>query len=72
MSTTVLNVTEIARNFSEYISRVAYRRERFVLRKGRRVMAELRPVREGRKLGELGALMAALPRLGARADAGDA
>ncbi len=59
-----LTVTEMARNFSEYINRVAYRGERFLLTRGNRVVAEIRPVPEVRKLSELPGLLDALPRLG--------
>lgn len=59
-----LKVTEAARNFAEYINRVAYRGERFVLMRGGKGVAELRPLVAGRRLGELPDLIAALPRLG--------
>ena len=59
----VLTVTEVIRNFSDYISRVAYQRESFVLCKGKRPMAELRPVPAGKQLGDLAALLAGLPHL---------
>ena len=55
MNTNVLTVTEAVRNFSEYVSRVAYRHETFVLRKGKKSVAELRdrgsraPCRETRR-----------------------
>lgn len=58
------SVTDVARNFAEYVNRVAFRGERFILMRGKRAVAELRPVPAGRKLGELPALLAALPRLG--------
>lgn len=58
-----LSVTEMARNFAKYINRVAYRGERFVLTRGRRAVAELGPVPEGKRLGELADLLAGLPRL---------
>jgi antitoxin (DNA-binding transcriptional repressor) of toxin-antitoxin stability system len=63
MQTTSLSVTEIVRNFSEYVNRATYRGERFVLTKGRKAVAELRPLPAGRTLGELGALLESLPRL---------
>ena len=59
-----LTVTDMARNFSDYINRVAYRGERFLLTRGNRVVAEIRPVPESRPLRELPELLAALPRLG--------
>jgi len=58
-----LTVTEVIRNFSDYISRVAYQRESFILCKGKRPMAELRPLPIGKSLGELPALMAGWPHL---------
>jgi hypothetical protein len=63
MTTTVLTVTEIARHFSDYVNRVVYRREAFVLRRGRKAVAELRPVPAGRRLGDLPKILASLPRL---------
>lgn len=57
------SVTEVARNFAEYINRVAYRGERFVLVRGGRPVAELRPVPTGRRLSELPELLASLPAL---------
>jgi antitoxin (DNA-binding transcriptional repressor) of toxin-antitoxin stability system len=57
------SVTEVARNFAEYVNRVAFRGERFVLMRGRRAVAELRPVPMGMRLGDLPALLASLPRL---------
>ncbi len=58
-----LTVTEMARSFAEYINRVAYRGESFVLTKGNKPIAEIRPLPTGRKLSELPAMMASLPRL---------
>jgi hypothetical protein len=58
-----LSVTELVRNFSDYINRTAYRNERFILTKGRKAVAELRPVPSGRTLGELPALLESLPSL---------
>lgn len=57
------SVTDVARNFAEYVNRVAYRGERFVLMKGRKPVAELRPVPGGRTLGDLAELLASLPQL---------
>ena len=57
------SVTEVARNFSEYINRVAYRGERFVLMKGRKPVAELRPVASRRTIGDLLDLLSSLPHL---------
>jgi antitoxin (DNA-binding transcriptional repressor) of toxin-antitoxin stability system len=62
---TTLTVTELARNFADYLNRVVYRRESFVLVRGNKAVAELRPLPAGRRLGELPGLLASLPRLGA-------
>lgn len=56
-------VTEVARNFAEYINRVAYRGERFVLMRGKRPVAELRPVSSGKRLRELPEILSSLPHL---------
>ncbi len=56
-------VAEVARHFSEYINRVVFRRERFVLFRGNRPVAELRPVHPGLLLAELPVLFEALPHL---------
>lgn len=58
-----LSVTEIARDFAEYINRVAYRGECFVLVRGNVPIAELRPLSTGKRLAELPALLASLPHL---------
>ena len=58
-----LPVTEVARHFAEYVNRVADRGESFVLLRGDKPIAELRPVSTGKKLAELPALCAALPPL---------
>ncbi len=63
MTPQVLTVTEAVRHFSDYISRVAYRHETFVLRKGRKAVAELRPLPTGRRLGDLPALLRSVPHL---------
>lgn len=61
--TETLSVTEVVRNFADYVNRVAYRRESFVLLRGSKPVAELRPVPAGQRLGDLPALVSALPRL---------
>lgn len=57
MRTVALSVTDVARNFSEYINRVAYKGDCFVLLKSGREVAELKPVPKGRRLSELAALL---------------
>ena len=63
MSTKVLTVTEAVRHFSDYVSRVAYRHETFVLRKGKKAVAELRPLPIGRRLGDLPSILRSVPHL---------
>jgi len=58
-----LSVTEVARHFAEYINRVAHRGECFVLVRGNKPIAELRPLPVGKRLAELPALLASLPHL---------
>jgi len=65
MRTTSLSVTELVRNFSDYVNRAAYREERFILTRGRKPVAELRPIPAGRTLGELDSLLRSLPALSA-------
>ena len=60
---TRVSVTEAVRRFADYVNRVAYRGERFVLVRGGRNVAELGPVAQGRPLSELPALLAGLPAL---------
>ena len=57
------SVTEVARNFADYINRVAYGGERFILMRGKKPVAELSPVPTGRSLRELPELLASLPHL---------
>ena len=59
-----LTVTEVVRHFADYVNRVAYRRESFILVRGSRPVAELRPLPAGKRLAELPGLLASLPRLG--------
>lgn len=57
-------VTDVLRNFSDYVNRVAYRGERFVLTRGGKEVAELTPATPaGGRLADLPALLAGLPRL---------
>lgn len=59
----ILSVTELTRHFAEYTNRVAYRGETFVLVRGNKPMAELRPLPTGKRLAELPSLLASLPHL---------
>ena len=58
-----VTVTQVARNFADYVNRVAYRHESFTLVRGNKPLAELRPLPQGKLLSELPALFASLPRL---------
>jgi antitoxin (DNA-binding transcriptional repressor) of toxin-antitoxin stability system len=62
-------VTDLLRNFADYINRVAYRGERFVIIRGGKPVAELSPVPSGTRLGDLPALLESLPRLSPEAAA---
>ena len=53
MSSIVVSVTDMVRNFSEYVNRTAYGGDSFVLMKGQRALAELKPVVKGRTFKEL-------------------
>lgn len=57
------SVTEVARNFAEYVNRVAYRGERFTLMRGGKPMAELTPVARGVPIRDIAGIFASLPRL---------
>ncbi len=63
--TETLSVTEIVRHFADYVNRVVYRRESFVLVRGSKPVAELRPLPAGKRLGDLSRTLASLPRLSA-------
>lgn len=60
-----MGLTQLARHFADYVNRVAYRRESFTLVRGKKPLAELRPLPAGKRLSELPALFASLPRLSA-------
>jgi len=58
-----LTATEVARRFADVLNRVAYRRESFVVVRGKRPLAEIRPLPAGTRLADVPAILAALPRL---------
>ena len=58
-----VSVTELVRNFSDYLNRVTYRGEGFTLVRGRKAVAELRPVPAGVKVKDLPAVLKSLPHL---------
>jgi antitoxin (DNA-binding transcriptional repressor) of toxin-antitoxin stability system len=63
MKAKTVTVTDAVRHFSDYVNRVAYRHESFVLCRGKKVMAELRPVPAGGRLGDLPDILESLPGL---------
>ncbi len=58
-----LTATQLARQLADVLNRVAYRRESFVVVRGRRPLAELRPLPMATRLADLPAVLAMLPRL---------
>jgi len=69
-----VSVTDVSRHFSEFMNRVTYKGEHFLLRRGKTVVAELKPAPRGRRLGDLPTLLKSLPRLSdtdAKAFSGD-
>ena len=61
--TKTLTVTEMLRRFSEYIHRVAYRGEGFILTKGNKPVCEIRPLPRGVTGAELIERLRSVPRL---------
>lgn len=57
------SVTDVARNFAEYVNRVSYRGDRFILLRGGKPVAELGPVTRGVAIRDIPGIFAALPRL---------
>lgn len=57
------SVTEVARNFADYVNRVSYLGERVILTRGGKPVAELGPVTRGVPIRDIPALFASLPRL---------
>jgi len=62
--------TEVSRHFSDYLNRVAYQGEHFVLLRGKKALAELKPAPRGRRLSDLPSLFASLPHLPKEEDEG--
>ncbi len=58
-----ITVTEAVRNFADYINRVVYRRESFVLERGGKPVASLVPLPAAGRLGELPDLLESVPGL---------
>ena len=58
-----VSVTEVARNFAEYLDRVAHGGEDFTLVRRGRPIAHLSPVPRGARLADLPDLLERIPRL---------
>lgn len=58
-----ITITEISRNFSDFINRVAYRGEHFTVFRGKKAVAEIRPIPAGKTLGEMKNILESLPQL---------
>ena len=58
-----VTVTEFVRNFSDYLNRVTCRGEHFTLVRGKKPVAELRPVPTGVKVKDLPSVLRSLPHL---------
>ena len=58
-----ISVTEASRNFADYINRVVYRGESFVLIRGNKAVAEISPVVSGKCLKELSEIFEKIPHL---------
>jgi hypothetical protein len=58
-----VTVTLVSRNFADFVTRVAYRRETFTLVRGNGPLAELRPLPVGSSVLEFPDLVSSLPPL---------
>ena len=70
MSRLTASVTDVSRNFSDYINRATYTGDTFVLVRGGKPVAELRGCPRFRKMADLPEIMASLPSLSEK-DAAD-
>jgi antitoxin (DNA-binding transcriptional repressor) of toxin-antitoxin stability system len=67
-----ISATEAVRKFSEILSHVHYRGDAYIVVRGGKSVASISPVTQplkGKNLGELKSLLAAIPKLGAEAEA---
>ena len=63
MNSITANVTDVTRHFSEYLNRAAYAGESFVIVRGGRALAELKPLPRSKKISELASVLSSLPKL---------
>lgn len=54
---TDVNITDLSRNFSDYINRVSYQGERFTILKGKKPVAQISPVPKGKTLADFVAIL---------------
>jgi antitoxin (DNA-binding transcriptional repressor) of toxin-antitoxin stability system len=67
-----ISATEAVRKFSEILSHVHYKGDTYTIIRGGKAVASISPVTrslKGKNLGELKSLLAAIPKLGAEAEA---
>jgi prevent-host-death family protein len=60
---TEITVTELARQLSDFVNRVTWRGEEFVITRGGKPIAALSPVPSSVRVGDLGDVLSALPSL---------
>jgi len=58
-----ITVTELARQLSDFVNRVTWRGEEFIITRGGKPVAALSPVPSSVRVGDLGKVLAALPSL---------
>jgi hypothetical protein len=67
MKASILSATEAARGFGDLLARVRYRREAFLIRRGRTIVARLGPIEAAGVSGaDAAQAWSRTPRLGAR------
>jgi antitoxin (DNA-binding transcriptional repressor) of toxin-antitoxin stability system len=63
MSTLTASVTDVSRHFSDYLNRVAYSGDRFILVRGGKPLAELKACSTAKKMSDLPEVLRSLPSL---------
>lgn len=58
-----ITITEISRNFSDFINRVAYHGVSFTVVRGKKAVAEIHSFPAGKTLGEMKSILDSLPKL---------
>ena len=57
------SVTDVARHFSDYVNRAFYGGENFILIRGGKPVAEIRPLPRNKTVAELSGIFSSLPKL---------